>query len=235
MGRTARITLDRVFDRLASRKQRGAALLALAVPAAIGGLVVTVHSGDTLSGLAAKYCHGQANDWTGTYAANKAVIGSNPNLIEPGQDLAIKCDDPPQLLRLGSTSAAPATGSGSYGHPNYCGDGDRDGWDIACPVQGNNGSAGSSRASAPPGPASVSTAGMGSFQACVISRESGGNSQVMNSSGHYGLYQFSAGTWAAYGGSPADFGHASAAEQTQVFDNAMAVGGEFNWAPYDGC
>jgi len=25
------------------------------------------------------------------------------------------------------------------------------------------------------------------------------------------------------------------AEQNQVFDNAMAAGGEFNWAPYDGC
>lgn len=75
----------------------------------------------------------------------------------------------------------------------------------------------------------------GSFQACVIARESGGNSQVMNSSGHYGLYQFSASTWAAYGGNPADFGNASVAEQNQVFANAMAAGGESNWAPYDGC
>ena len=44
------------------------------------------------------------------------------------------------------------------------------------------------------------TAG-GSFGACVIARESGGQSQVMNATGHYGLYQFSASTWAAYGGS----------------------------------
>ena len=73
------------------------------------------------------------------------------------------------------------------------------------------------------------------FQQCVIERESGGDSQVMNSSGHYGLYQFSASTWAAYGGNPADFGDASVAEQNQVFDNAMAAGGESNWAPYDGC
>ena len=74
-----------------------------------------------------------------------------------------------------------------------------------------------------------------SFQSCVIQRESGGNTQVMNSSGHYGLYQFSASTWAAYGGSPSLFGHASAAQQTQVFNNAMARGGQSNWAPYDGC
>jgi hypothetical protein len=31
----------------------------------------------------------------------------------------------------------------------------------------------------------------------------------MNSSGHYGLYQFSASTWAAARGNPADFGHAA--------------------------
>lgn len=75
----------------------------------------------------------------------------------------------------------------------------------------------------------------GAFGACVVARESGGNAQVMNASGHYGLYQFSAATWAAYGGNPADFGHASVAEQNQVFSNALAAGGESNWAPYDGC
>jgi Transglycosylase-like domain len=78
--------------------------------------------------------------------------------------------------------------------------------------------------------------GTRAFQQCVISRESGGNPQVMNASGHYGLYQFSYSTWVAYGGNPADFGHASVAEQNQVFANAMATpGGEGNWAPYDGC
>lgn len=75
----------------------------------------------------------------------------------------------------------------------------------------------------------------GAFGACVVARESGGNAQIMNASGHYGLYQFSAATWAAYGGNPADFGHASVAEQNQVFANALAAGGQSNWAPYDGC
>jgi LysM repeat protein len=75
----------------------------------------------------------------------------------------------------------------------------------------------------------------GAFGACVVARESGGNPQVMNASGHYGLYQFSAATWAAYGGNPADFGHASVAEQNRVFANALAAGGQSNWAPYDGC
>jgi len=81
----------------------------------------------------------------------------------------------------------------------------------------------------------VSYSGGGSFAQCVIARESGGQSQVMNGSGHYGLYQFSASTWAEYGGSAADFGNASVAEQNQVFDNAMAAGGESNWSAYDGC
>src|SRR5207302_10025874 len=82
---------------------------------------------------------------------------------------------------------------------------------------------------------SYSGSGGSSFQQCVIARESGGNAQVMNGTGHYGLYQFSASTWAAYGGNPADFGNASASEQNQVFNNAIAAGGQSNWAPYDGC
>jgi Transglycosylase-like domain len=90
-------------------------------------------------------------------------------------------------------------------------------------------------ASSAPAQAAASYTGDSSFQSCVIARESGGNSQVMNSTGHYGLYQFSASTWAAYGGNPAEFGHASVAEQNRVFDNAIAAGGQFNWAPYDGC
>jgi LysM repeat protein len=75
----------------------------------------------------------------------------------------------------------------------------------------------------------------GAFGACVVARESGGNPQIMNATGHYGLYQFSESTWVAYGGSAADFGHASVAEQNQVFANALAAGGQSNWAPYDGC
>ena len=81
----------------------------------------------------------------------------------------------------------------------------------------------------------ISTAGMGGFQSCVITRESGGRSQVMNSSGHYGLYQFDYGTWVSGGGSSADFGHASVAEQDRVFASVYAARGTSPWAPYDGC
>ncbi|WP_327322684.1 LysM peptidoglycan-binding domain-containing protein [Streptomyces sp. NBC_01210] len=45
----------------------------------------TVRRGDTLSGIAA--AHGA--DWRVLYAANKTVIGGDPNLIVPGQKLAL--------------------------------------------------------------------------------------------------------------------------------------------------
>jgi hypothetical protein len=155
------------------------------------------------------------------------------------------------------TSGSTASGSGEYGHPYYCGDGDGDGYDIPCsqlheapaapapavtqapvqapvaPVQAPAPAATTPQAAPPP--ATTSYTGTGGFQSCVISRESGGTPNVMNSSGHYGLYQFSASTWAAYGGSSGTFGNASVAEQNQVFATAMADGGESNWAPYDGC
>jgi LysM repeat protein len=84
-------------------------------------------------------------------------------------------------------------------------------------------------------PAAVPAVVPGGFQACVISRESGGNAQVMNASDHYGLYQFSRETWIEAGGNPADFGRASAAEQGRVFASAYAMWGVSPWAAYDGC
>jgi hypothetical protein len=72
------------------------------------------------------------------------------------------------------------------------------------------------------------------FRQCVISRESSGNPQVRNGS-HWGLYQFQLSTWEEYGGSASSFGNANATEQTQIFNNAIAHNGQYNWSPYDGC
>jgi Transglycosylase-like domain/LysM domain len=77
--------------------------------------------------------------------------------------------------------------------------------------------------------------GSSAMQQCIISRESGGNPYIWNASGHWGLYQFSAQTWAAHGGNPADFGHAPVAEQNTVYANTVAADGYSDWAPYDGC
>jgi LysM repeat protein len=168
-----------------------------------------VRSGDSLSSIAGRVYRDQ-NAWTVLYWANHKQIHW-ANVIEAGQVLRIP-------VKPAKIPAAPAELGPS-----------------APPAPAPAASAVSGYAPAPS--ASTYSGGVpgGSFGQCVIARESGGNAQVMNASGHYGLYQFSASTWAAYGGSPADFGNASVAEQNQVFANALAAGGQSNWSAYDGC
>jgi len=172
-----------------------------------------VKSGDTLASIATHLYH-SPDYWTVLYWANHAKI-KYANQIQAGLVLAVpaKPGKIPAAPKSLAPSPAPATSTASSG--SY--------------------SSASAAQAAPAVTESTYTGSSGSFQACVIAAESGGNSQVMNSSGHYGLYQFSASTWAEYGGNPADFGDATVAEQNQVFENAMAAGGESNWAPYDGC
>ena len=177
----------------------------------------TVQSGDTLSSIAQNF-YGTGDDWTVLYWANDSQI-QNPNVIEVGQVLSV----PAQPSTIPAPPSAPASTAAPTGGTA---ESTQAASTQAAPV---------AQSTAQQSDGTVSTAGDSSFQACVIQRESGGNPQVMNSSGHYGLYQFSESTWVEYGGNPADFGNASAAEQNQVFDNAIAAGGENNWAPYDGC
>jgi LysM repeat protein len=169
----------------------------------------TVRSGDSLASIAGRAYHNQ-NAWPVLYWANHSKIHW-ANVIEPGQVLRIpvkpgRIPDAPGLL---GPAPAPA------------------------PAAATTAPAEATAQGAPE--ASTSDGAGGSFAQCVIATESGGQSQVMNGSGHYGLYQFSASTWAEYGGSPADFGNASVSEQNHVFANAMASGGESNWSAYDGC
>jgi LysM repeat protein len=170
-----------------------------------------VKSGDTLASIAQRL-YASADYWPVLYWANHATI-PYASQVQVGQVLTVpnkpaKIPSAPQEL----ASAAPAATTVSSG-------------------QGYSSASSATTTQT----ASTYSGSAGSFQACVIARESGGNPQVMNASGHYGLYQFSASTWAAYGGNPADFGHASVAEQNRVFANAIAAGGQSNWAPYDGC
>lgn len=219
--------------------------------AAATPLSYTVGEGDTLSAIAQRE-YGSASLWPALWYVNRDAV-HNPNIIDKGQRLTLSSwhpdtatlraqalaaiPKPPVVhvaLAASSTPAPPPTGA--YGHPNYCGDGDGDGYDVACPAvqPAQPVQAAASVQAAAPVQASYSGA-PGSYQACVITRESGGNSQIWNASGHYGLYQFAAGTWAAAGGNPASFGHASVAEQNQVFATAYAKWGTQPWSPSDGC
>ena len=182
-----------------------------------------IRPGDTLSGIAQKLC-GAAGDWAEVWHANPHI--TDPDLIYAGYQLTVACSGG---QGAGPTAAAAPSGPSSDGVSD-----EDDGSSLASASSSPSPSSGSS-ASSPGGGSYVNPASYSGFQACVISRESGGNSQVMNSTGHYGLYQFSASTWAAAGGNPNDFGHASVAEQNQVFAQAYAAFGTSPWAPYDGC
>lgn len=70
---------------------------------------------------------------------------------------------------------------------------------------------------------------------CIGAVENGGDYGRSSNPGHFGRYQFSRPTWAAYGGNPATWGSASPEEQDSVFANAVAADGLSNWLPYDGC
>src|SRR3984885_4616428 len=177
----------------------------------------TVRAGDTLSTIAGKVYH-DPGAWPVLYWANRDKIRW-ANSVEAGQVLTVPVKParipaaPSQLGPAAAPAPVPAQASTEQ---------------AATVPQSSSGVA-------EPAQSASTYTGSGSFQECVISSESGGNSQVMNSSGHYGLYQFSSSTWAEYGGNPADFGDASVAEQNQVFDNAIAAGGQSNWSAYDGC
>jgi LysM repeat protein len=169
-------------------------------------MMYTVQPGDTLNGIA------QANE-----VSLSAVEQANPRIGNPSH------------IYAGETIVIPAGGSFAQWRADGV-DSDADGGSAAGGTTPPTVRAGGTT------PPTVSAgAPAGSFQACVISRESGGNPQVMNSSGHYGLYQFSAATWARAGGNPADFGHASVAEQNQVFAQAYALWGTSPWTPSDHC
>jgi LysM repeat protein len=182
----------------------------------------TVRPGDTLSSIAGRVYH-DSSAWPALYWRNHGQIRW-ANVITAGQKLRIPSK--PAHIPAPPKQLGPAT----HYTPRHA--------RPAATDDAQTQSAPAATTQSAPAATSASWSGAypgGSFGACVVARESGGNPQVMNATGHYGLYQFSSSTWAAYGGNPADFGNASVAEQNQVFANALAQGGESNWAPYDGC
>jgi LysM repeat protein len=210
-------------------------------PASAGPTWYTVRSGDSLTAIAGRVYHNAAA-WPVLYWTNHGQVRWADD-IATGQVLRIPAEPaqipgaPAQLGPPAPPAPAPAaaaaatapsapTNAPAQAAPQQAAPEQAPAPQQAGPMQSASVGAASTYSDGTPG---------GSFGQCVVSRESGGQSQVMNSSGHYGLYQFSASTWAEYGGSPADFGNASVAEQNQVFSNALASGGESNWSAYDGC
>ena len=167
-----------------------------------------VVSGDTLSGISARFC-GTSADYLSLAGASGIA---NPDLIYPGQHIRLDCHAAP--LRV-SHAAHHRASAPPYRRPGR-----------------------HSRTSPRPN-GHVSTAGMAAFEACVISRESGGNAGAVNPySGAGGLFQFLPSTWAGLGFASAYPGGAQTAPvsvQEQAFARLYAEAGTSPWAPYDGC
>ena len=176
--------------------------------------VYTVVSGNTLSGISARFC-GTSADYPNLAAASGI---SNPDMIYVGEHVKLKCHHavPPP------PPPAPSANAND---------------DAA---QSSNGSSASTQTQPQQAPASsASTSGMSAFESCVISRESGGNPQAFNpSSGAGGLFQFLPSTWASLGYAGAYPGGAQTAPvsvQEAAFAKLYAEAGTAPWAPYDGC
>lgn len=180
----------------------------------------TIRPGDTLSSIAARM-YGSAASWPSLWWVNRGQI-QNPNNINVGQTIRLDAWHPvASWLTSAADSAIPAP------PPTRV---------VAKTVTNTSSPSHSAPVStAPVQTSAVSTSGDSAFQACVISRESGGNPDVWNASGHWGLYQFSKETWVAHGGDPALFGNADQAYQNEIFWNTFRADGTSDWAPYDGC
>jgi LysM repeat protein len=179
----------------------------------------TVVSGDTLSRISARFC-GTPSDYLSLAGASGIT---NPNLIYPGQTIKLKCHAAPLQLPPASTSGARHS---SVSHAEHR-------------APGRHARPGRHTRPAAPPAGSVGTAGMAAFEACVISRESGGNPRAVNpSSGAGGLYQFLPSTWASLGFASAYPGGAQTAPvsvQRAAFAKLYAEAGPSPWRPYDGC
>jgi len=201
--------------------------------------VSTARPGDTLSSIAARF-YGSASAWPSLWRVNRGAVRAD--VLAAGQSLTLRNWHPQAAWLTEAALAAmpappptpaaaqpdPAANAARVTHPDpapaaHDGDGDRGG-DSSDPSSG---------AAAPPASVSYSAA-PGSFQQCVISRESGGNASAVNpSSGAGGLYQFLPSTWASlgYSGSPQS---ASVATQNAAFQKLYAQSGASPWSS-DGC
>lgn len=168
---------------------------------------VTVRSGDSLARIA-KRVLGDESWWPQLYWRNARKLGRS-TVIHPGEVLKIDAVRWHRRPRVPEFARVVAVAK----------------------------SVGSSAPTSNPNPPSLGSSGGGvggAFGACVRMAENGGSYSWATGNGG-GAYQFLESTWVAYGGSAAEFGSASPAEQDRVFMNALAAGGQGNWSSYDGC
>jgi hypothetical protein len=184
-----------------------------------------VKSGDTLSGMSQVMC-GNPGDWPSLYQQNKSEI-SNPNLIYPGEVV----HHPAACSSVGAPVVTESAYVPKHAAATSSSDGDSDS------DSGGSSSNGYSGSHASVSSTTVNPANYSGFQQCVITRESGGQADIWNASGHWGLYQFSESTWIDAGGSASSFGNpnTTVAEQDAVFQRAYALWGTQPWQPSDGC
>jgi hypothetical protein len=186
----------------------------------------TVISGDTLSGISARFCHTPAD-----YLSLAGASGiTNPDTIYPGQRIRLDCHAAPVR--------APAPAHSRPGGRHAGARVDSGHRPPSAPAKHR--APGRHARAHPPRPSGgFSTQGMGAFESCVISRESGGNPHAVNpASGAGGLFQFLPSTWAGLGfaaGYPGGAQTAPVGVQESAFAKLYAEAGPSPWRPYDGC
>jgi len=181
---------------------------------------IMVARGDSLSAISL-HEYGTAAKWPALWWANQRQV-PDPSMIVPGERLIVPSG--PRVSRWLVREAQAATAAPRHAAAAA----------VARPASGAPVSGGASVADTV-APAAVRRATPGSFQSCVIQRESSGNPRAVNpSSGAGGLYGFLPSTWHGLGfsGLPEN---APVAEQNYAFAKEYAQSGTSAWAPYDGC
>jgi LysM repeat protein len=172
----------------------------------------TVHSGDTLSTIAAD-AYGNAADWPAIWWANRHQV-PNPNIIAVGQRLQLPASGHvPASVARAAQAAIPAPPPSAPAQAPA----------VSAP-QGDPPAATPVSAAAP---ASSGGANWSAIAAC----ESGGNWSTNTGNGFYGGLQFTEQTWLAYGGGQyaSSANLASESQQIAVAQRVLAGQGIGAW------
>jgi LysM repeat protein len=170
------------------------------------GGTYTVKSGDTLSRIAGRQGLGS---WRSLYDANPSI--KNPNLIFPGQRLAVPSSSGQVSHRSFSTESSSVRHSQRHGTVH----------------RSSFGSSTSSRHRSSSSRSSGSVAGGGVWDR-LAQCESGGNWSINTGNGFFGGLQFTQSSWSAAGGSGSPQ-NASRSEQIRVASHLQQMQGWGAW------